>query len=151
MRFNDLLHLVAFPWKAHGRHPAPSFVTAAKMPDSRALSKLSDHFQSLHTPVSPGGVGVGAGFMAALGTSFRHRAVAVSLVLLLAVSFSRRVAVLPACAAVGRDVGGVHRQCLAQRGGVWWNDSRRSLLNFYQTLPLFPSLYCEFRKTAEVA
>ena len=51
MRFNDLLHLVAFPWKAHGRPPAPSFVTAAKMPDSRALSKSSDQFRSLHTPV----------------------------------------------------------------------------------------------------
>ena len=42
MRFNDLLHLVAFPWKAHGTPPASGFVTATKMPESRALSKFSD-------------------------------------------------------------------------------------------------------------
>ena len=52
MRFNDLLHLVAFPWKAHGRPPASGFVIATKMPDSRPLPKLSDQFQSIHTPVS---------------------------------------------------------------------------------------------------
>ena len=52
MRFNDLLHLVAFPWKAHGRPPASGFVIATKMPDSRPLSKPSDQFQSIHTPVS---------------------------------------------------------------------------------------------------
>ena len=51
MRFNDLLHLVAFFGKAHGRLPAPGFVTAAKMPDSRALSKFSDHF-SPYIPLS---------------------------------------------------------------------------------------------------
>ena len=51
MRFNDLLHLIAFPGKAHGRPPASGFVIATKMPDSRALSKLSDQFQSIHTPV----------------------------------------------------------------------------------------------------
>ena len=53
MRFNDLLHLVAFPWKAHGRPPASGFVIATKMLDSRALSKLSDQFHPIHTPVSP--------------------------------------------------------------------------------------------------
>ena len=52
MRFNDLLHLIAFLRKAHGRPPASGFVIATKMPDSRALSKLSDQFQSIHTPVS---------------------------------------------------------------------------------------------------
>ena len=52
MRFNDLLHLVAFLGKAHGRPPASGFVIATKMPDYRALSKLSDQFQSIHTPVS---------------------------------------------------------------------------------------------------
>ena len=51
MRFNDLLHLIAFPWKAHGTPPAPGFVTAAKMPESRALSKFSDHF-SPYIPLS---------------------------------------------------------------------------------------------------
>ena len=51
MRFNDLLHLVAFPWKAHGTPPAPGFVTATKMPESRALSKFSDHF-SRYIPLS---------------------------------------------------------------------------------------------------
>ena len=51
MRFNDLLHLVAFPWKAHGTPPASGFVTAAKMPESRAFSKLSDHF-SRYIPLS---------------------------------------------------------------------------------------------------
>ena len=51
MRFNDLLHLVAFPWKAHGKPPAPGFVTATKMPESRALSKFSDHF-SRYIPLS---------------------------------------------------------------------------------------------------
>ena len=51
MRFNDLLHLVAFPWKAHGKSPAPGFVTATKMPESRALSKFSDHF-SRYIPLS---------------------------------------------------------------------------------------------------
>ena len=53
MRFNDLLHLVAFPWKAHGKPPAPGFVTATKMPESRALSKFSDHF-SRYIPLSEG-------------------------------------------------------------------------------------------------
>ena len=53
MRFNDLLHLVAFPWKAHGTPPAPGFVTATKMPESRALSKFSDHF-SRYIPLSGG-------------------------------------------------------------------------------------------------
>ena len=52
MRFNHLLHLIAFPWKAHGRPPASGFVSATKMPDSRAFSKLSDQFQPLHTPIS---------------------------------------------------------------------------------------------------
>ena len=33
-----------FPGKAHGRPPTSGFVTATKMPDSRALSKLSDQF-----------------------------------------------------------------------------------------------------------
>ena len=51
MCFNDLLHLVAFPWKAHGTPPAPGFVTATKMPESRALSKFSDHF-SHYIPLS---------------------------------------------------------------------------------------------------
>ena len=51
MRFNDLLHLVAFPWKAHGTPPTPGFVTATKMPESRALSKFSDHF-SRYIPLS---------------------------------------------------------------------------------------------------
>ena len=54
MRFNDLLHLVAFPWKAHGKPPASGFVSATKMPDSRALSKLSDQFHPIHTPVRGG-------------------------------------------------------------------------------------------------
>ena len=53
MRFNHLLHLIAFPGKAHGTPPASGFVIAAKMPDSRALSKFSDQFHSIHTPVSP--------------------------------------------------------------------------------------------------
>ena len=52
MRFNDLLHLIAFPWKAHGRPPASGFVITAKMPDSRALSKSSDQFQFIDTPVT---------------------------------------------------------------------------------------------------
>ena len=52
MRFNDLLHLIAFPGKAHGRPPASGFVIATKMPDSCALSKFSDQFHPLHTPVS---------------------------------------------------------------------------------------------------
>ena len=51
MRFNHLLHLVAFPWKAHGRPPASGFVIVTKMPDSRALSKPSDQLQSIHTLV----------------------------------------------------------------------------------------------------
>ena len=51
MRFNDLLHLAAFPGKAHGRPPASGFVIAAKMPDSCALSKSSDQFHPLPTPV----------------------------------------------------------------------------------------------------
>ena len=51
MRFNNLLQLVAFPGKAHGRPPASGFVVATKMPDSRALSKSSDQFQPLPTPV----------------------------------------------------------------------------------------------------
>ena len=51
MRFNDLLHLVAFPCKAHGKPPAPGFVTATKMPESCALSKFSDHF-SRYIPLS---------------------------------------------------------------------------------------------------
>ena len=51
MRFNDLLHLIAFPWKAHGRPPASGFVIAAKMPDSRALSKFFSPSQPIHTPV----------------------------------------------------------------------------------------------------
>ena len=55
MRFNDLPHLIAFLRKAHGRPPASGFVIATKMPDSPALSKLSDQFQSIHTPVSGGG------------------------------------------------------------------------------------------------
>ena len=56
MRFNDLLHLVAFPWKAHGTPPAPGFVTATKMPESRALSKFSDPF-SRYIPLSVSGGG----------------------------------------------------------------------------------------------
>ena len=43
-----------FPGKAHGRPPTSGFVTATKMPDSRALSKLSDQFHSIHTPVRDG-------------------------------------------------------------------------------------------------
>ena len=54
MRFNSLLHLVAFAGKAYGRPPASGFVIATKMPDSRALSKFSNYFKTLHTPVSPG-------------------------------------------------------------------------------------------------
>ena len=50
MRFNDLLHLIAFPGKAHGRPPASGFDTT-KMPDSRAFSNSSDQFQPLHTLV----------------------------------------------------------------------------------------------------
>ena len=53
MRFNDLLHLIAFPGKAHGTPPAPGFVTATKMPEPRALSKFSDHF-SRYIPLSGG-------------------------------------------------------------------------------------------------
>ena len=56
MRFNDLLHLIAFPWKAHGTPPASVFVTATKMPESRALSKFSDHF-SRYIPLSARGRG----------------------------------------------------------------------------------------------
>ena len=52
MRFNHLLHLIAFPGKAHGRPPASGFVIATKMPDSRAFSNSSDQFQPLHTLVS---------------------------------------------------------------------------------------------------
>ena len=51
MRFNDLLHLIAFSGKAHGRPPASGFDTT-KMPDSRAFSNSSDQFQPLHTLVS---------------------------------------------------------------------------------------------------
>ena len=51
MRLNDLLHLIAFSGKAHGTPPAPGFVTAAKMPEPRALSKFSDHF-SRYIPLS---------------------------------------------------------------------------------------------------
>ena len=54
MRFNDLLDLIAFPWKAHGRPPASGFVIAAKMPDSRALSNLQTNF-SPYIPLSAGG------------------------------------------------------------------------------------------------
>ena len=53
MRFNDLLHLVAFPWKAHGTPPTSGLVAITKMPESHAFSKFSDHFKPLHTPVSP--------------------------------------------------------------------------------------------------
>ena len=53
MRFNDLLHLIAFPGKAHGRPPASGFDTT-KMPDSRAFSNSSDQFQPLHTLVRGG-------------------------------------------------------------------------------------------------
>ena len=52
MRFNDLLHLVAFPGRAHGTPPTPGFVTATKMPESRAFSKCSAHF-SPYIPLSP--------------------------------------------------------------------------------------------------
>ena len=51
MRFNDLLHLVAFPWKAHGTPPTSSLVAITKMPESRAFSKFSDHF-SPYIPLS---------------------------------------------------------------------------------------------------
>ena len=44
MRFNHLLHLIAFPGTAHGTPPASGFVIATEMLDSRALSKLSDQF-----------------------------------------------------------------------------------------------------------
>ena len=49
MRLNELLHLVAFPRKAHGKPPASGCVTAAKMPDSRAFSNSSGQFHSIHT------------------------------------------------------------------------------------------------------
>ncbi len=65
MRFNDLLHLIAFPGKAHGKPPASGFVIATKMPDSRALSKPSDQFQSIHTPVS--GMGQSSGAVLGIG------------------------------------------------------------------------------------
>ena len=52
MRFNDLLHLVAFPWKAHGTPPTSGFVTAAKMPESPCVFQVFRPFQPLHTPVS---------------------------------------------------------------------------------------------------
>ena len=52
MRLNELLHLVAFPRKAHGKPPTSGYVTAAKMPDSRAFSNSSGQFHSIHTPVS---------------------------------------------------------------------------------------------------
>ena len=48
MRFNGLLHLVAFPGKAHGRPPASGFVALTKIPDSCALSKFSEPV-SAHT------------------------------------------------------------------------------------------------------
>ena len=51
MLLNELLHLVAFPRKAHGKPPASGCVTAAKMPDSRAFSNSSGQFHSIHTPV----------------------------------------------------------------------------------------------------
>ena len=51
MRFNDLLHLVAFPWKAHGTPPTSGLVAITKMPESRAFSKFSDHF-SPYIPLS---------------------------------------------------------------------------------------------------
>ena len=66
MRFNHLLHLIAFsplagpggfPGKAHGIPPASGVVIATKMPDSCALSKSSDQFQFLHTLVSGRGRG----------------------------------------------------------------------------------------------
>ena len=51
MRFNDLLHLVAFPWKAHGTPPTSGLVAITKMPESRAFSKFPDHFSS-YIPLS---------------------------------------------------------------------------------------------------
>ena len=57
MRFNDLLHLVAFPWKAHGTPPTSGLVAITKMPESRAFSKFSDHF-SPYIPLSGGTGGV---------------------------------------------------------------------------------------------
>ena len=57
MRFNDLLHLIAFPGKAHGRPPATGSVIATKMPDSRALSKFSDQFHPIHTLVRGSSLG----------------------------------------------------------------------------------------------
>ena len=46
-----------FSGKAHGTPPAPGFVTAAKMLESRALSKFSGHF-SPYLPLSAGSPGM---------------------------------------------------------------------------------------------
>ena len=51
MRSNHLLNLISFFGKAHGTPPASGFVTAAKMPVSRALSKFSDKL-SRYIPLS---------------------------------------------------------------------------------------------------
>ena len=52
MRFNDLLHLIAFPGKAHGRPPASGFDTT-KMPESRAFSNSSEPVSALTYPCQP--------------------------------------------------------------------------------------------------
>ena len=62
MRFNRLLHLIAFPGKAHGKPPASGFVTAAKMPDSRGFPVLRPF--SPHTyPCQPPGFSPSRGGM----------------------------------------------------------------------------------------
>ena len=51
MRLNELLHLAAFPRKAHGKPPASGYATAAKMPEPCGFSNSSGQFHSIHTPV----------------------------------------------------------------------------------------------------
>ena len=54
MRFNRLLHLIAFPGKAHGRPPAFGFVKT-KMPDSPAPSQVTSTTDfSRYIPLSAG-------------------------------------------------------------------------------------------------
>ena len=54
MRFNRLLHLIAFPGKAHGGPPASGLDTT-KMPDSPALSQATAKASfSRYLPLSGG-------------------------------------------------------------------------------------------------
>ncbi len=52
MRSNHLLNLIGSFRKAHGTPPASGFVTATKMPVSRALSKFSQINFTLYIPLS---------------------------------------------------------------------------------------------------